>query len=422
MAKLKKKVKEEPKKEFTDPLSLEQVDHLGPAAIKVLKEHGIFTTLQLKHKNPNWLRGLTGYGKAECEAVFQQITERLVNAKLITQQQQSGSEILDSRLNVQKIATGCKTMDNLLTGGMECGSLTELYGENGAGKTQIVHTMAIQVQRPVSEGGAALEHVERERLQKELMTATKLLAKMQEAKEPKEKISEVEKQIDTLNKKLQPPIVFFIASEETFRPERIMSIAAARGLIIDYPAEIKHKVAQGKELKPEEQEIYNKIRKQQIEEVKEKYLDNIIHSRVTDAQAQCKEVENLISITDAIPIKLIIVDSGTALFRVEFLGLGNMKGKFELMGEMLSNLKRIAELKNIAVIAVNQIYHDPDGKMGADEDVPYGGNVWGHALTYRLKIEKSGKHKKITIKKSPYQAENFIKFDITAAGPTDFVE
>jgi hypothetical protein len=39
-----------------------------------------------------------------------------------------------------------------------------------------------------------------------------------------------------------------------------------------------------------------------------------------------------------------------------------------------------------------------------------------------LKIEKSGKHKKITIKKSPYQAENFIKFDITAAGPTDFVE
>ena len=52
-----------------------------------------------------------------------------------------------------KLTCGCKELDDILEGGMETGSITELYGENRSGKTQLCHTLAVTAQLPVSEGG-----------------------------------------------------------------------------------------------------------------------------------------------------------------------------------------------------------------------------------------------------------------------------
>ncbi|NAZ24170.1 MAG: AAA family ATPase [Thermofilum sp.] len=52
-----------------------------------------------------------------------------------------------------RFSTGVRSLDDLLEGGVEVGSITELIGEFGAGKTQICHQLAVMVQLPKERGG-----------------------------------------------------------------------------------------------------------------------------------------------------------------------------------------------------------------------------------------------------------------------------
>jgi DNA repair protein RAD51 len=45
-------------------------------------------------------------------------------------------------------------LDKLLNGGMETGSITELFGEFRTGKSQLCHTLAVTCQLPIDMGGA----------------------------------------------------------------------------------------------------------------------------------------------------------------------------------------------------------------------------------------------------------------------------
>lgn len=45
-----------------------------------------------------------------------------------------------------KISTGSKALDDLLQGGMESGTITELYGEAKSGKTQLCHMLCVTAQ------------------------------------------------------------------------------------------------------------------------------------------------------------------------------------------------------------------------------------------------------------------------------------
>jgi DNA repair protein RAD51 len=49
---------------------------------------------------------------------------------------------------------GSTDLDNLLGGGIETGSITEIFGEFRTGKTQLCHTLCVTAQRPLDQGGA----------------------------------------------------------------------------------------------------------------------------------------------------------------------------------------------------------------------------------------------------------------------------
>ena len=51
------------------------------------------------------------------------------------------------------ITTGSAKVDELLQGGIESGSVTEIYGEFRTGKTQLMHTLAVTSQMPIEHGG-----------------------------------------------------------------------------------------------------------------------------------------------------------------------------------------------------------------------------------------------------------------------------
>ena len=62
---------------------------------------------------------------------------------------------LEKRMNLTYLTTGSKELDRLLGGGIESGSITEMFGEFRTGKTQICHTLCVTCQLPKENGGGA---------------------------------------------------------------------------------------------------------------------------------------------------------------------------------------------------------------------------------------------------------------------------
>ena len=336
------------KKDDFDPMKLEDASGLGAASIKLINDEEIYDTLSLICKTPTWLKEVTGMERARATKIFKSIKTELVNAGIIAADASSARDLLDTRLGTKRIKVGCTAIDNLLNGGIETKCITEFFGENGVGKTQMAHTLSIQAQLPIEEGGLA------------------------EAGEEK-------------------PAIMFIDTEGTCRPERFVEIALTRG--------------------------YAKDQEEALE-----FLDQIIVQKCHTANDLYLRIQEIMSSIKDLNVKLIVLDSATALFRSEFTGRGEGYAKFALINNMLGDLKSIAENFNIAIVFINQIYHSPDADYGAEHDRPYGGNVLGHAIPYRIQLKKSGKKKVARIFKSPYQANDDALYMLTARGIDDLEE
>ena len=55
----------------------------------------------------------------------------------------SGLQCLEERKKILQITTGSTKLDELIGGGVESMSITEIFGEPKSGKTQICHTLAV---------------------------------------------------------------------------------------------------------------------------------------------------------------------------------------------------------------------------------------------------------------------------------------
>jgi len=65
----------------------------------------------------------------------------------------TASEFHKQRAEIIHLTTGSKELDKLLGGGIETGSITELFGEFRTGKTQICHTLCVTCQLKLEQGG-----------------------------------------------------------------------------------------------------------------------------------------------------------------------------------------------------------------------------------------------------------------------------
>lgn len=59
---------------------------------------------------------------------------------------QTARELSKLRADVAYITTGSKALDTLLGGGIETGSITEIFGEFRTGKSQFCHQLAVTCQ------------------------------------------------------------------------------------------------------------------------------------------------------------------------------------------------------------------------------------------------------------------------------------
>ncbi len=307
-----------------EDLRLDSLEGVGPVTTRKLSDAGIHNIMDLIIRGPVEISEITGMDKDTTAKIVNKARQQLVEEGLILKDFVTATEIYKRRQDIGKITTGTNCLDTLFDGGIETQALTEVYGEFACGKTQFCHTMCVMVQKPKEEGG--LEGG-----------------------------------------------VLYIDTENTFRPERIVSIAKAN------------------EMDPE------------------KILDNIIVARAYNSAHQTLILEEAGPVIEENNIKLIIVDSAVGLFRAEYLGRGTLAARQQKLNHFVHLLVRIAETYNCAALATNQVMASPDVFFG-DPTRPIGGNVVAHTSTYRIYFKKSGKKRIARMVDSPHHPELVVVF------------
>ena len=176
----------------------------------------------------------------------------------------------------------------------------------------------------------------------------------------------------------------FIDTEGTFRPQRIRQIAEKLGA------------------NPE------------------KVLKNILVARAFNSDHQILLLEKVSDmIKKGEPIKLVIIDSLTAHFRAEFAGRGQLADRQQKLNRYMHDLMRLAETHNLAVYVTNQVMTNPAQLFG-DPTVAIGGNIVGHASTYRIYLRRGKQGSRVAkLIDSPNLPDNEAVFFVTEAGVVD---
>jgi len=118
-------------------------------------------------------------------------------------------------------------------------------------------------------------------------------------------------------------------------------------------------------------------------------------------------------------IGLVVIDSLIAHFRAEFPGRENLAERQQKLNKHISDLLRLADAYDVAVVVTNQVMARPDVYFGNPLN-PAGGNILAHGATYRLWLRKSKENVRIAkIFDSPYHPEGEASFRITEEGLVD---
>ncbi len=128
--------------------SVSDLPGIGPATIEKLEAAGFTDLISIAVATPGELVGATEMSEVTAKKVIAIARANLEMEFL------SGTDVLRKREQCIKITTGSKELDKLMGGGFETGSITEAYGQYGAGKSQIAHVLAVRCQLPVEKGGA----------------------------------------------------------------------------------------------------------------------------------------------------------------------------------------------------------------------------------------------------------------------------
>ncbi len=312
---------------------LESLPGVGPATADKLTDAGYDSFPSLAVASPSELSNTADVGESTASDIVRAAREAADIGGFET-----GSTVLERRNQIGKLSWHIDEVDDLLGGGMETQSITEVYGEFGSGKSQVTHQMAVNVQLPREVGG--------------LRGST-----------------------------------IFIDSEDTFRPERIDDMV--RGLSDEaIDAALEDREIEGSAGDEEA-----------VDELIESMLEHIHVAKAFNSNHQMLLAEKANEIAGDLedsefPVRLLAVDSLTAHFRAEDVGRGNLANRQQKLNKHLHDIDKVGNLHNAAVIVTNQVTSNPDAFFG-DPTKPIGGNILGHKSTFRIYLRKSKGDKRI---------------------------
>ena len=108
--------------------------------MKKLADAGYHTVESVAYTPKKALITIKGISEAKADKIQNEA------AKLVPMGFTTATEFHQRRSEIIQLTTGSKELDKLLGGGVETGSITEIFGEFRTGKTQICHTLAVTCQ------------------------------------------------------------------------------------------------------------------------------------------------------------------------------------------------------------------------------------------------------------------------------------
>ncbi|MDZ5812486.1 DNA repair and recombination protein RadA [Halorubrum sp. AD140] len=312
---------------------LEDLPGVGPATADKLVENGFESYQSIAVASPGEMSNTADIGESSASDIINAARKAADVGGFET-----GATVLERRQEIGKLSWQIDEVDDLLGGGIETQSITEVYGEFGSGKSQVTHQMAVNVQLSKENGG------------------------------------------------LEGGCIF-VDSEDTFRPERIDDMV--RGLDDEILSdEMERREIEGT---PSDEEA--------MEELIEAFLDQIHVAKAFNSNHQILLAEKAKELAgeqeeSEWPIRIVCVDSLTAHFRAEYVGRGELAERQQKLNKHLHDLMRIGDLFNTAILVTNQVASNPDSYFG-DPTQAIGGNILGHASTFRIYLRKSKGDKRI---------------------------
>jgi DNA repair protein RadA len=312
---------------------LENLPGVGPATAEKLMDNGYDSFQSIAVASPAELSNKADVGESSASDIINAARDAADIGGFET-----GADVLSRREEIGKLQFLIDEVDELMGGGVETQSISEVYGEFGAGKSQVTHQLAVNVQLPQEYGGLEGRAI-------------------------------------------------FIDSEDTFRPERIDEMV--RGL----PDDAIEAAMEAREIEG------GADNEDALEALVEDVLDKIHVAKAFNSNHQILLAEKAQEIAnehedDEYPVRLLCVDSLTAHFRAEYVGRGELANRQQKLNKHLHDLDRVGNLYNTAVIVTNQVQSNPDAFFG-DPTKPIGGNILGHKSTFRVYLKKSKQDKRI---------------------------
>lgn len=129
-------------------VDFEDLPGVGPAIAQKLKDAGFADLMAIAVASPETLSEFAEIGKNVAIKIIAAARKKADVGGFET-----GDVVLEKRKSIKKLTTGSEALDELMGGGIETQAITELFGEFGSGKTQIVHQLAVNVQLPGERGG-----------------------------------------------------------------------------------------------------------------------------------------------------------------------------------------------------------------------------------------------------------------------------
>ncbi|KAF9925394.1 recombinase rad51 [Linnemannia zychae] len=142
-------IEEEEEEAYANHMLIEKLEECGiqTADIKKLKDAGYFTVESIAFTPKKNLLTIKGISEAKADKILAE-ANRLIPMGFTT-----ATEFHQRRSGMLQITTGSGELDKLLGGGIETGSITELFGEFRTGKSQLCHMLAVTCQLPVAMNG-----------------------------------------------------------------------------------------------------------------------------------------------------------------------------------------------------------------------------------------------------------------------------
>ena len=131
-----------------NPLEVLQEHGVAVNDIQKLSDAGFHTVESVAHATVRRLSEVRGLSEAKVLKI-KEIVKGIVVMEFKT-----AADALEDRKTLVTLTTGSTELDKLLEGGIETGSITEVFGEFRTGKTQLCHTLCVTCQMPVTDGGA----------------------------------------------------------------------------------------------------------------------------------------------------------------------------------------------------------------------------------------------------------------------------